>query len=190
MWHNELYWQKQTETEWWDGSQQGVCGSKIVLLIWDQPTTHSFRETEREREREKHLWIRALSTVTFVTAVCQLCSLSEWLTTHSQARPSTAVIIITLPLFWILNDSIKHIYETVWKWLLLKEVSSPVQSMRAVLRSSVLGTSIWSAPSKWQIKPQKPILSLIFSLLLLLRSIHALLLCDPVITSKKDEMQR
>ncbi len=136
-------------------ANRACVGVKLCCSFEISPRlTHS----ERQRQREKHLWIRALSTVTFVTAVCQLCSLSEWLTTHSQARPSTAVIIITLPLFWLLNDSIKHIYETVWKWLLLKEVSSPFQSMRAVLRSSVLGTSIWSAPSKWQIKPHKPIL--------------------------------
>lgn len=140
-----------------------VCGSKTVLLIWDQSTTRSFREkerdTDRQTEREREAFVNQSTFYTFVTAVCQLCSLSEWLTTHFQARPSTSVIIITLPLFWLLNDSIKQLYETVWKWLVLKEVSSPFQSMKAVLRSSALGTSIWSAPTKWQIKPQKPILT-------------------------------
>ncbi len=144
MWHNELCWQKQTETEWWDGSQRQCVGVKLCCSFEISPRlAHSERkretQTDRQTEREREAFVNQSTFYTFVTAVCQLCSLSEWLTTHFQARPSTAVIIITLPLFWLLNDSIKHLYETVWKWLVLKEVSSPFQSMRAVLRSSALG---------------------------------------------------
>lgn len=159
MWHNELFWQKQTETEWWDGSQQGVCGSKTVLLIWDQPTTRSFRQKEIDSDRERKAfvksvhflqWLSSLLSASFVRCQCDLQHI---------LKPD----IITLPLFWLLNDSIKHLYETVCKWLVLIEVSSPLQNMWAVQRGSTLGTRTWSAPSKWQIKPQKPILSVIFS---------------------------
>lgn len=142
-------------------ANRACVGVKLCCSFEISPRlAHSERKRETQTERERGIcesehflqWRSSLLSASFVHR-------QEWLTTHSEARPSTAVIIITLPLFWLLNDSIKHLYETVWKWLVLKELSSPFQSMRAVLRSSALGTSIWSAPSKWQIKPQKPILT-------------------------------
>lgn len=126
-------------------ANRACVGVKLCCSFEISPRlAHSERKRQTQRKRERwHLWIRAVSTVTFVTADCQLCSLSEWLTTHFQARSSTAFIIITLPLFGLLDGSIKHVYVTVWQCLVLIEVSSPFQTKWALLRGRALGTSTW-----------------------------------------------
>ncbi len=139
-------------------ANRACVGVKLCCSFEISPRlTHSERQREREREREAFV-----NQSTFYSDIrhCCLPALFTVRVTYNTFSSQTFnccyyyYTTIILDFKW----QHKHLYETVWKWLLLKEVSSPFQSMRAVLRSSVLGTSIWSAPSKWQIKPQKPIL--------------------------------
>lgn len=108
MWHNELFWQRHTETEWREASQQGVRGGVKLCCSFEISPRLIQRERDRQTrtEKERVLQWLALRLPALFTVRMTYNRFSRW-----QARSSAAVIIIILPLFWLSYSAIQTLYE-------------------------------------------------------------------------------